>query len=459
MSQTGYIYSIENTLNDEIYIGCTLRSINDRFTEHVLAARKRPLCLFHEFMNFHGPENFFVTELKKIENTSMLELQTLEESYIKDFGSLNTINSHNNVPKIHDRTGIVLHKRKIVDKKRIRRTNQEYLDIALELFPKFLKFEEFINLFMDEEDNYDKILGNYETNKLIHLSTPLIKCLGYEGEIRSQQQAMKKFLKSNGVNIVEINSNDNKLINNYPSIIEELSAITNKGAIAKKKWLLIEPREFKKIIMKLNTKNGNKIREYYVSLEEFIKLYFEYSLRFKERESQLELQQAKLEIEDLKKLMMKMKLDSISQYENVEKQAKERHEELMLANEDLQVGIEDIQERLDIAVEDRSPKIESIPQRERFIVLKKNISISSGYYVMRGQDSYIHQKLISHKVRYPKMSIVLDILCQPNPRNLFIRFRELKDERFGIRGNNITTNYEEKMIEIFKLLNDEKRNI
>ncbi len=29
--------------------------------------------------------------------------------------------------------------------------------------------------------------------------------------------------------------------------------------------------------MKLNTKSGNMIREYYVVLEEFIKLYFEYS--------------------------------------------------------------------------------------------------------------------------------------------------------------------------------------
>ncbi len=31
---------------------------------------------------------------------------------------------------------------------------------------------------------------------------------GYEGEIRSQQQSMKKFLKSNGVQLLEIHSND-----------------------------------------------------------------------------------------------------------------------------------------------------------------------------------------------------------------------------------------------------------
>ncbi len=99
--------------------------------------------------------------------------------------------------------------------------------------------------------------------RCIHLDTPLMKCLGYEGEIRSQQQSMKKFLKSNGVQLLEIHSNDER-VKDYPTIIQEISKLPNKGAIAKKKWLIVEPREFKKIIMKLNTKSGNMIREYYV---------------------------------------------------------------------------------------------------------------------------------------------------------------------------------------------------
>ncbi|UIB20692.1 hypothetical protein [Cricket iridovirus] len=70
----------------------------------------------------------------------------------------------------------------------------------------------------------------------------------------------------------------------------------------------------------------------------------------------------------------------------------------------------DSEESLDIAVEDRSLKVDCVPQRERFIILKKNISANSGYYVMRGQDSYINQKLIGHRMRYPRMTIVLDIV-------------------------------------------------
>ncbi len=31
---------------------------------------------------------------------------------------------------------------------------------------------------------------------------------------------------------------------------------------------------------------------------------------------------------------------------------------------------------------------------------------------MRGQDSYINQKLIGHRMRYPRMTIVLDIVLE-----------------------------------------------
>ncbi len=156
---------------------------------------------------------------------------------------------------------------------------------------KHLSICEFMELIKFEKNNVmtDYFWQVMVEKRCIHLDTPLMKCLGYEGEIRSQQQSMKKFLKSNGVQLLEIHSNDER-VKDYPTIIQEISKLPNKGAIAKKKWLIVEPREFKKIIMKLNTKSGNMIREYYVVLEEFIKLYFEYSLRFKEREAQLELQ-------------------------------------------------------------------------------------------------------------------------------------------------------------------------
>ncbi len=70
--------------------------------------------------------------------------------------------------------------------------------------------------------------------RCIHLIHTM-KCLGYEGEIRSQQQSMKKFLKSNGVQLLEIHSNDER-VKDYPTIIQEISKLPNKGAIAKKKW-------------------------------------------------------------------------------------------------------------------------------------------------------------------------------------------------------------------------------
>jgi hypothetical protein len=75
------------------------------------------------------------------------------------------------------------------------------------------------------------------------------------------------------------------------------------------------------------------------------------------------------------------------------------------------------------------------------------------------QYNYINGKLQSHKQLYPNLKIIFDISCQPNPRNLFVRFKELKDVRFRVIGNNIRTTDEEGLIEVFKKLNDEKRNV
>lgn len=192
-----------------------------------------------------------------------------------------------------------------------------------------------------------------------HLSSLLLQCLGYEGKGFTQQQAVKRFLKSNNIQPLELSSDDPR-VELYDSIKEEMQ-IMKPNVIANRKWLIIEPREFKKVIMKLNTKNGDSIREYYIRLEELIKLYLEYSLYFKERESQIEKQKAKQEIYDLKQLMGKMKIDS-----------EERHDELMDKVEEVQYDLNIIGEKLDVAVEDRAPKVKAELLRERFIIFNRH---------------------------------------------------------------------------------------
>jgi len=177
----------------------------------------------------------------------------------------------------------------------------------------------------------------------------------------------------------------------------------------------------------------------------------------------IENSMSKLKIENEKKeatiSQQKDKIDELLELVKSErKQAAERHEELLTEIEDLQVNVEDVHSRLDTATDDRVPKTTQNSIQERFILLKKNIP-NGGYYCIRGQNVYVNRKLKLLSTQYPRANIILDLTCQPNPRNLFLRFKELNDDRFTIRGNNISTTSERVLIQILTRLNDEKKNI
>jgi hypothetical protein len=310
---------------------------------------------------------------------------------------------------------------------------------ALGLSTKLLDVKKFMKIIGFEKDSImtDHFWQVMVEKQGIHLSTLLLKCLGYEGEVKNQQQAFKRFLKSNKIIPLELTSSDPET-DMYPTIKEEMKNM-KANVVATRKWIVIEPREFKKIIMKLNTKNGDIIREYYIRLEELIKLYLEYSLYFNHNESQRQ-------ITSLEHKLEQMKIDS-----------EERHDELMDKVEEVQYDLNVVGEKLDIAVEDRSPKVCDQLMRERFIIFKRNDPRACPYYVMRGQDHYINGKLPSYKNLFPNLEIIFDISCQPNPRNLFVRFKELKDTRFRVTGNNIRTTDEEALLQVFHKLNNDKR--
>lgn len=320
--------------------------------------------------------------------------------------------------------------------------SNDVISKALGLSVKLVGVEQFMKIIGFERDPLmtDHFWQVMVEKQGIHLSTLLLKCLGYEGEFKNQQQAFKNFLKRNKIIPLELTSSspETKL---YPTILEEMKTM-KPNVIASRKWIVIEPREFKKIIMKLNTKNGDIIREYYIRLEELIKLYLEYSLYFNYNESQRQ-------ITSLEQKLEQMKLDS-----------EERHDELMDKVEEVQFDLNIVGEKLDIATEDRAPKVYSEPMRERFIIFKRNDHRAlSQYYAMRGQDHYINGKLPSHQRLFPNLQIIFDICCQPNPRNLFVRFKELKDRRFRVTGNNIQTTDEEALLDVFNKLNNDKKTV
>ena len=81
-----YIYKIENKLNGKIYIGKTLKTIQERWKEHChdfkrQRCEKRPL---YSAMNKYGIENFFIEEIEQCEANILSER---EKYWIEYYGS------------------------------------------------------------------------------------------------------------------------------------------------------------------------------------------------------------------------------------------------------------------------------------------------------------------------------------------------------------------------------------
>ena len=71
----GYIYKIINTLNDKVYIGQTIKTVQKRFTQHKNNSNKEyfsQIVLYKAF-NKYGIENFICEEIEEVPNDKLDE--------------------------------------------------------------------------------------------------------------------------------------------------------------------------------------------------------------------------------------------------------------------------------------------------------------------------------------------------------------------------------------------------
>lgn len=71
----GYIYKITNTLNDKVYIGQTIKTVQKRFTQHKNNSNKEyfsQIVLYKAF-NKYGIENFICEEIEEVPNEKLDE--------------------------------------------------------------------------------------------------------------------------------------------------------------------------------------------------------------------------------------------------------------------------------------------------------------------------------------------------------------------------------------------------
>jgi hypothetical protein len=158
----------------------------------------------------------------------------------------------------------------------------------------------------------------YGGASFILVTSYLLDWMGYEGQYYQQKESLVKFLQRNNIPYDEADYGDERFIE-YPGMKKEIEQ-TNKNILMRKKWIIMEIRNFKKTVLRLNTKNGETVRDYYLNLEEACFEYSEYQAAWLAQRAEL---QRKISDE---KLEQQMKMLSIKDKE-LEKAEQDKEQE------------------------------------------------------------------------------------------------------------------------------------
>jgi len=195
-----------------------------------------------------------------------------------------------------------------------------------------------------------------------------------------------------------------------------------------------------------------------------------------EKQKRLELNEKNGIIDELNETLRQMnaKLDSMSNtMDSVKVELTETKEELIDTKGELietkeeiietNYKLDTIQDKLEIAVEDRVPKLTKRSKQETFVVIKVSSTSDNDYdyYAIRGQKGYVESKKTAFLVRNKGSRVLKTISYQPNPRNLYIRLKQnLKDKiEFSLNWFSVKDFTDQDLIETINELNSEKYNV
>jgi hypothetical protein len=326
------------------------------------------------------------------------------------------------------------------------------------------------------------------------IGAPVLEFLGYEGDDRKRKEKFIAYLKRQEYKFEELSSKDDRC-KEYDDIVQE-QATMKPADLAKRKWLIMDSRDFKRAIMGLRTKRADAIKDYYFNLEELLQLYVDYDKRFevrkREEDAKREISSRDAEIakrgdkiDSLEEMMREMKqtLDEMNKKndqlldDNVNA-AIERNT-LIAQNNDLQQDVTTIGRRLGAACVDRAPRPLNPIKRERFLFIRwtnlnyhrtiPNPTLADNhrvyrYYAIRGQTQYSVSALRTQRQKDPALEVILELDVQPNTKTLYNRVKEELEER-GVRyvGNALSIANsdvdEAELVERLSEINDDKYNV
>lgn len=81
----GYIYKITNTINNKLYIGKTIKTIQERWNEHIKKAKEHPNRYLYDAINHYGIDNFTIEQIEECDNEILNEREIYWISYYNTY--------------------------------------------------------------------------------------------------------------------------------------------------------------------------------------------------------------------------------------------------------------------------------------------------------------------------------------------------------------------------------------
>lgn len=83
--QKGVIYKITNKINSKVYIGCTTKTIEERYSSHIHRCYKQKYrCKLYNSIRKYGKENF---KIELLQECAIKDMYELEKKYIAQYDS------------------------------------------------------------------------------------------------------------------------------------------------------------------------------------------------------------------------------------------------------------------------------------------------------------------------------------------------------------------------------------
>ena len=120
--------------------------------------------------------------------------------------------------------------------------------------------------------------------------------MGFEGrDISDKHLSFIKVLKRNTIPYYEIDCNHPFALE-YSCVQREAKQLELSHNLDKKRWICMDPKDFKKTVLRLNTKTADMVRDFYLNLEEAVVAYSEYTLSYMVEKATLENRVAKSQL-------------------------------------------------------------------------------------------------------------------------------------------------------------------